>query len=209
VNADVVLAGLLAGYGVAVPVGAIGALIVSLAARRGWKVGVSAALGVAVADGIYAVVAVVGGAALAGLIAPISTPLRWAAAGVLLLLALKSAADAVRHRRSAAQARDPDGRMSRPFGAFGALLALTMLNPATVVYFGALVLGRRADDGLSPAGEAVWVAAAFVASASWQVFLAGGGTLLGKVLTGPRGRPWTGLTSSAVIAVLAVLLVWP
>jgi threonine/homoserine/homoserine lactone efflux protein len=195
---------------VAVPVGAIGALIAGLAARAGWRTGAAAAMGVATADGIYAVVAVLGGAALAGLIAPISTPLRWVAAAVLLALAAKTAADALRHRHNAARAHDrrpADGRTSRPAGAFFALLGLTLLNPATIVYFGALVLGRRADDGLSAAGETVWVLAAFVASASWQLLIAGGGTLLGKVLTSARGRLWTALTSSAVIAVLAVILV--
>jgi threonine/homoserine/homoserine lactone efflux protein len=204
---EVILSGMLAGYGVAVPVGAIGALIAGLAARTGWRTGAAAALGVATADGIYAIVAVLGGAALAGLIAPISTPLRWVAAGVLLALAAKTAAGALSHRRDAAQAREADGRMSRPAGAYFALLGLTLLNPATIVYFGALVLGRRADDGLSAAGETGWVAAAFVASASWQLLIAGGGTLLGRVLTGARGRLWTALTSSAVIAVLAVVLV--
>jgi arginine exporter protein ArgO len=206
---EAVVSGLLAGYGVAVPVGAIGALIATLAARTSWKVGAAAALGVATADGLYAVVAVLGGAALAGLIAPISGPLRWIAAVVLLALAAKTAWDALRHRGEAATARRSDGRMSRPLGAYLALLGLTLLNPATIVYFGALVLGRRADDGLSGAGEAVWVAAAFLASASWQLLLAGGGTLLGRVLTSARGRLWTALTSSAVIAVLAVLLLVP
>ncbi|MFC4044103.1 LysE family transporter [Dactylosporangium siamense] len=198
---------MLAGYGVAVPVGAIGALIAGLAARTGWRTGAGAALGVATADGIYAVVAVLGGAALAGLIEPISTPLRWIAATVLALLAIKTAVASLSHRHDAARAHEADGRMSRPAGAYFALLGLTLLNPATIVYFGALVLGRRADDGLSPAGETVWVLAAFVASASWQLLIAGGGTLLGRVLTGPRGRLWTALTSSAVIAVLAVVLV--
>ncbi|MFG2037172.1 LysE family transporter [Dactylosporangium sp. NPDC048998] len=206
---EVVLSGLLAGYGVAVPVGAIGALIVTLAARTSWRVGAAAALGVATADGVYAVVAVLGGAALAGLIAPISGPLRWVAAVVLLGLAAKTARDALRHRGEAATARAADGRMGRPGGAYLALLGLTLLNPATIVYFGALVLGRRADDGLSAGAEAVWVGAAFAASASWQLLLAGGGTLLGRLLTGPRGRLWTALTSSTVIAVLAVLLLVP
>jgi hypothetical protein len=49
---DVVIQGLLAGYGVAVPVGAIAALIVSLTARTGLAVGSAAALGVATAHGV-------------------------------------------------------------------------------------------------------------------------------------------------------------
>jgi arginine exporter protein ArgO len=71
-----------------------------------------------------------------------------------------------------------------------------------VVYFAALVLGRG-DAG----GGAPFVAGAFLASASWQLFIAGGGSLIGRLLTGERGRLITALVSSAVIAVLAVRLV--
>ena len=49
--------------------------------------------------------------------------------------------------------------------------------------------------------------AAGAASASWQLLLATGGSLLGRVLTGPRGRLATGLSSAAVIAVLAIALI--
>ncbi|GFJ92910.1 hypothetical protein Prum_065520 [Phytohabitans rumicis] len=58
--------GVIAGYGVAIPVGAIAILIMGLAARTSFRVGAAAALGVATADGLYAVIAVAGGAALAG-----------------------------------------------------------------------------------------------------------------------------------------------
>src|ERR1700730_11522959 len=71
------VAGLAAGYGVAVPVGAIAALVLSLTARPSFRGGAAAALGVATADGVFAVAAVLGGAALARLIQPIATPLRW------------------------------------------------------------------------------------------------------------------------------------
>jgi arginine exporter protein ArgO len=87
------------------------------------------------------------------------------------------------------------------------LLALTLLNPMTIVYFAALVLGRQAGDGLTAAGEAAFVAGAFLASASWQLLVAGGGTLVGRLLTGPRGRLVTALLSSALILVLAAALV--
>lgn len=200
------VAGLLAGYGVAVPVGAIAALIISLTARTSLRVGAGAALGVATADGVYALAAVLGGAALARLIEPIGTPLRWIAAMVLIGLALRTGVTAVRHYREPAAARSSQG-LSTPGRAYLGLLGLTLLNPATIVYFGALVLGRQAGDELSAAGEVVFVVAAFAASASWQLLLAGGGSLVGRVLTGPRGRLGTALVSSAVILVLAVGLV--
>ncbi|GIE97021.1 LysE family transporter [Paractinoplanes rishiriensis] len=188
------LAGVVAGYGVAVPVGAIGVLIAGLSARTSLRVGAAAGMGAATADGIYALIAVAGGAAVAGLIAPVATPLRWLAAAVLLVLAAVTARSAF---------RTPDAaRPERPTTALRAylgILGLTLLNPATVIYFAALVLG-----GAGEGGGAWFVAGAFLASASWQLLVAGGGSLIGRLLTGPRGRMVTALVSSAVIAVLAI-----
>ena len=45
---------------------------------------------------------------------------------------------------------------------------MTTMNPLTVVYFTALVLGRQAAAAPERAGQAVFVVAVFVASASWQ-----------------------------------------
>jgi len=201
------IAGLLAGYGVAIPVGAIGVLIVGLAARNSLAVGAGAGLGAATADGIYATLAVLGGAALARLVAPIATPLRLVSAAVLVAIAVRGAITAIRHHRQPARAAEVRTGLGTPLRAYAGVLALTLLNPATIVYFGALVLGRQSVDGLDAGGEVVFVVAAFAASASWQLLLAGGGSLVGRVLTGPRGRLVTALVSSAVIAVLAIGLV--
>jgi arginine exporter protein ArgO len=203
---DALIAGLLAGYGVAIPVGAIAALIISLTARTSLRVGVGAALGAATADGIYATAAVLGGAAIARVVEPIGTPLRWVAAAVLVALAARTAVTAVRQYRSPAPQR-PRAGLDTPRRAFLGLLGLTLLNPATIVYFGALVLGRQASGALATSDEVVFVAAAFVASASWQLLLAGSGSLVGRVLSGPRGRLATALASSAVIVLLAVMTV--
>ena len=205
---EALIAGLLAGYGVAIPVGAIAILIAGLAARTSLWVGAAAALGVATADGTYALVAVLGGAAIAGFIEPIAEPMRWIAVAVLLALAIKTAVTAVRHHRDPAAAARSDGGLNTPGRAYAGLLALTMLNPMTIVYFAALVLGRQAGDGLTAAGEAVFVVAAFAASASWQLLIAGGGSLVGRALSGPRGRLATALMSSTVIVVLAAGLLW-
>jgi arginine exporter protein ArgO len=191
------LAGVAAGYGIAVPVGAIGVLIAGLSARTSLRVGAAAGLGAATADGVYALVAVLGGAALAGVIAPIAIPLRWIAAGVLLVLAANTAYRAIR-RRGTAEGRE---RPVTAGAAYIGILGLTLLNPATVIYFAALILGRGGTGG------GVWfVVGAFLASASWQLLLAGGGSLVGRLLTGERGRLITALVSSAVIAVLAITL---
>ncbi|MEQ0560092.1 LysE family transporter [Amycolatopsis sp. NEAU-NG30] len=193
------LTGLVAGYGIAIPVGAVATYLVALTARTSLKTGLAAAFGVATADGLYALAAVLGGAAIADVVTPVAGPLRLVSAAVLVVLAVRGAVQALRSRR-ATTARPvtplPPGR------AYLSLLGITLVNPATVVYFTALVVGDR------PAGnQAVFVLAAFAASASWQALLAGGGALLGRLLTGPRGRLVTALVSSAVTSALAVRLV--
>ncbi|MFC0003127.1 LysE family transporter [Micromonospora siamensis] len=233
------VAGLLAGYGVAIPVGAIAVLILGLAARTSFRVGAAAALAVATADGLYAAVAVVGGAGLAALVTPVAGPLRVAAAVVLLGLAAHGLWRAWRGRRGTGRADHDPGRAdhdpgradrhadhghqggTRPPGraagdglgtprrAYLGLLALTLLNPTTVVYFAALVLSRRDAASLDPAAGALFVVGAFVASASWQLTIAGGGTLVGRALAGPRGRLVTAAVSSALIAALAVAVLLP
>ncbi|MEU9511350.1 LysE family transporter [Micromonospora sp. NPDC048169] len=197
------LAGLVAGYGVAIPVGAIAILILGLSARTSFRVGAGAALGVASADGLYAAVAALGGTAVASGLAPFAGPLRLLAAGVLLVLAGLTAWRAL---RPPVTTPEPSvrGGLDTPVRAFGAVLALTMLNPATVVYFVALVLGRGDVLGPGPVGAAVFTAGVFLASASWQLLIAGGGSLIGRALTGPRARRVTALLSSVIVAGLAV-----
>ncbi|MGC1213446.1 MAG: LysE family transporter [Micromonospora sp.] len=221
------LAGMVAGYGVAVPVGAIAILILGLSARTSFRVGAAAALAVATADGLYAAVAALGGAGLAVVIAPVAGPLRVVAAVVLLALAghglwrawrarpasrahADSDADGGRDAGSDPAGGGPAGSgLSTPGRAFVGVLGLTLLNPTTVVYFAALILGRRDAADPDPLAAALFVTGAFLASASWQLLVASGGTLVGRVLAGPRGRLVTGLVSSALIAALAVATLLP
>jgi arginine exporter protein ArgO len=198
------VAGLVAGYGIAVPVGAVGTYLVSLTARTSLRTGACAALGVATADGLYALLATLGGSAVAVALRPLLGPLRWASALVLLALAAWGAVTAVRRYRAHRLATRSLPAPPSPARAYLSLLGITLLNPATVVYFAALVLGTGAADAVRPVEQGVFVLAAFVASASWQLLLAGGGALLGRALTGHRGRLVTALVSSGVMTALAV-----
>lgn len=186
------VAGLLAGYGVAIPIGAIAPLLITLTARTSLRVGVAAALGVATVDGLYALVAVLFGRLLAPALVRVAGPLHWIAFGVLVLIATRIAVTAWR----------PAGQPKpvAPHRAYLTLVGLTALNPTTIVYFGALVLGRNPPS-------VVFVLAAFAASANWQLLLVCGGRLLGRFVIAPRGRLVTALAGSAVILVLAVRLV--
>jgi arginine exporter protein ArgO len=189
------VAGLLAGYGAAVPIGAIAVLLVGLAARSTPRVAASAALAVATVDGGYALGTVLGGNALAAAIRHVATPLHWVAAAVLVVIAVHIAVSALRRTERMALPVDTPGR------AYLTLIGLTAVNPTTVVYFVALAVGQLATGVLA---DAAFVLAVFVSSASWQLLLACGGRLLGRFLDTPRGRLVTALVASVLIIMLAV-----
>ena len=202
---EVVVSGLVTGLAIAVPIGAVGAFLVTLTARTSWRVGSAAALGVATVDGVYAAVAVVGGAALAGLVGPVADPLRVVSGLVLLGIAALTARHALRgrSRRAAPDRSGRPGRLVGPRAAYVLFVGITAVNPTTVVYFAAVVLGNR-DLVDGPVEGLVFVTAAFAASALWQLGLALAGAGLGRTVTGPRGRLVTGLVSAVVVAGLAV-----
>ncbi|MFD9499977.1 LysE family transporter [Streptomyces sp. NPDC060035] len=203
----VLVAGLLAGYGIAMPVGAVAAYLVALTARTSLRIGVFAALGVATADGLYALIAVIGGSTITPLIEPVMLPLRWASASVLIMLALWSGTTAIREYRIRQRVTRTDMTPLTPGRAYAGLLAITMMNPMTVIYFAALVLGSNVAAAATHLEQVVFVFAAFAASTSWQLLLAGGGALLGRTLTGSRGRLITTAISSSLITALAIHLI--
>ncbi|MEV6165650.1 LysE family transporter [Streptomyces sp. NPDC052052] len=200
---DILIAGALAGYGIAMPVGAVTIMIVTLSAQESLRTGLAGAMGTATADGLYALIAALTGAALAGLLRPVAVPMRWAAAIVLVALAVKGLTTAIR------RSLDPDSvqrvEAKRPLNTYVQFLGLTVLNPLTIIYFSALVLALR-NDNWPPMGGFMFVTAAFIASASWQALLAVGGALIGRFLTSRKGRLGTAVIGNGVIIVLAARL---
>lgn len=196
---NVVVSGLVTGWAIAIPIGAVAAMLVTLTARTSIRVGAAGALGIAFVDGVYATLAVTGGAAIGALVAPIADGLRIGSAVILLAIATWMVVSALRRGRSAYA----PVRNWRPWQAFLGFVAITAANPATIVYFVAVVLGNpQLTDGWWQG--VVFVLCAFAASASWQLTLAGGGAVLARSLTGPRGQLVTAFVSAAVIAGLAL-----
>jgi threonine/homoserine/homoserine lactone efflux protein len=205
----VLLAGLVAGYAVALPVGPVASYLVGLAARHPWRVGVAGALGIATVDGAYALVTGLFGTLVADLVRPAAGPLRIVSAVVLVVLAAHGALTAWRERTTSDGETRADP-LTAP-RAFARFVAITAINPGTVLFFAVVVTGGALLPDTTAGGSAAVAAvvfglAAFVASASWQLALALGGTLLGRVLSGPRGRLGTALASSALMVVLAVVV---
>ncbi|QHC22084.1 LysE/ArgO family amino acid transporter [Streptomyces sp. GS7] len=201
------LAGLWAGYGLAVPVGAVAVLMVNMTAQTSFRIGASAALGATTADVMYAVIAVTGGATVAGAIQPFSTPLRWVAFGILAFMAIRIFITAMRRGRAAGLGERQKGKNLRPLKSYTMFLGLTALNPWPAIYFVALILGRQSQERMSGTDSVVYVLAIAVASASWQLLLAGGGAIFGRLLTGARGRVLTAMVSSVLILGLGVSMV--
>ena len=199
----VLVAGLVAGYGVAIPVGPVAVYLVTLTARTSARVGAAAALGIATVDAGYALAVTVAGNSVVRRLRPVLPVLLWAAAAVLLALGAWMVLGALTGRASAASGIAAQ-RMTAS-RAYLQLTALTSFNPSTVVYFAALVVGLRplTGDAPAPVTGAAFVGAVFVASASWQLLLAGGGALLRRRLVSTAGQRYTSLVSGLLILALA------
>jgi arginine exporter protein ArgO len=198
--------GILAGLGIAVPVGPIAVLLVDLSMRRGFVHAMPAALGAASADLAYATVAAVLGSAVSEALEPLEEPLRLVSVAVLLAIAAVRTWQLLGVRPQGVRA-PPRERRSDRGGAptYLAFLGLTLLNPVTVAYFAALIIGLQAEALAGPSAKSLFVIGAFVASASWQLTLVGAGGLLHQRLP-PNATLVTGLVGNAVIVLLAVRL---
>ncbi len=193
------LTGALAGAAIAIPVGAIAILIIELGIRRGFRSAAAAGLGAASADGLYATLAALGGVAVAGVLAPIEVPLRIVAVVALLAVAVGGL------RRSLAPAAMdavPPAPGARPMSIYLRFLGLTLLNPATVIYFSALILGLP-QLGASVAERVAFAVGAFIASSAWQLALAGMAALAHRRLP-ERSRAALGVFGYVLIIAFAL-----
>lgn len=187
---DALGAGALAGLGVALPLGAVGVLIVQEGIVGGWRPASAAATGVALVDGGYAVVAVVAGAAVTSALAGLERTVQLVGAVVLLavaargLLALRTPPE----RRAPV----PQARVLRRF------VALTAVNPMTAVYFVVLTAGLG-DVVSDSASRAAFAAGVLIASLAWQLTLAGAASLAGT-----RLPPWLRVATSLAGHLLVV-----
>jgi arginine exporter protein ArgO len=196
--------GAVAGLAVAMPIGAVGTYLIGLAARERTLTAAAAALGIASVDGVYAIVAALGGTGLQALLREVSRWLVWIAAITLVIVATYTLLMAVNRYRGHIGTLAQPGRLT-PARAYLNLFALTAINPATLVTFAAVVIGRSASEGGSSwLAVALFAVGAFLASAVWQLLLAGGGSLLGRLLHGRRGQLGIAVCSAVIMLSLAV-----
>src|SRR3954449_1306521 len=189
-------AGALAGLGVALPLGAIGVLIVQEGITGGWRPAFAAGTGVALVDGAYAALAVAAGAAVTGVLAGRERAVQLVGAVVLVAVAVHGLLALRRPLQPAAPV--PHYRVLRRF------VALTAINPTTAVYFVVLTTGLGHVVSGTAAGAAFAVGV-LLASCAWQLTLAGAAALAGSRL--PRGlRLVTSVAGYALVAGYGVRL---
>ncbi len=205
-------AGAAAGLGVALPLGAIGVLLLHEGLTRGWRTAAAGATGVALVDLGYVSAALAAGAALNRALGGHARAIQLAGAGVLLAVAARGLAGLFRSRpATAADVGSPgDPRLDAPGPGPSAprvlarFLALTAINPLTAVYFVVLTTGLGATVHGRAAATA-FAAGVFLASWAWQLLLAGAGALAGARLPG-WARPVTGAAGYLVVIGYAVRL---
>lgn len=195
-------AGLVAGLALALPLGAIGVLLLQEGATRGLTRGAPAALAVATVDVLYCTAALAVGAAAAPLIASWAPWPQIIGGAVLVAIAARGFA-----RASRPPAAQPGtGPRSEPCGRrFLLFVGLTAINPATLLYFTAIVAGPTAATSSAPAAL-LFVAGVGVASATWQLVLVAAGALVRRA-AGPRFARVTAVIGHAAVAALGVAMI--
>lgn len=206
----VLASGLAAGLAVAMPLGPVGVLLLREGVQRGPRDAWPAATGVALVDTLYCLLAATVGAAASPFIDSLGVWPGVIGGSALLLIAASglwrgtvggtrtapgSPADATPPPLGAGAGRGTGGP-----ARFLTFVGLTLVNPATLVYFAALVAGlpQVAGDATS---VLVFVAAVGFASLAWQVLLVCAGGILHR-RAGPGLQRVTVVAGNSVVAVL-------
>ncbi len=161
--------GVIAGLGVAVPVGAIALLIVDVGLRRGFQAGFMAGAGAASVDFFYAGVAALTGEVLTLALSPYKDVLRLISA---LLLFSIGGFGLWRVRKISTTGGAKQILVQGKLRVYAQFLGLTLINPLTIVYFSALILSREVSYMVIFGERVAFVVGAGLASLSWQTLLA-------------------------------------
>lgn len=166
----------------AVPLGPIGLLCLRRSLTLGMAAGLAVGLGAATADGIYAAIA----AFALGLAAPFIAEAGWLSVvgGVtLIVIGMKD----IVHR----DAEPAPPTIRGQIGVYAGVVLLTLTNPATVLTFGAIILGLGlVPDMASPPDGLIFVVGVFLGSTAWWIILSAVGGHVGDRLP-PAFIRWT------------------
>ncbi len=179
----------------AVPLGPIGLLCLRRSLTQGMAAGMAVGLGAATADGLYAAVA----AFALGLVAPYVAETGWLSlVGGTALIAIGS--KDLMHRDTATAPPTLRGQI----GIYAGVVLLTLTNPATVLTFGAIILGLGlVPDMAAPLDGLIFVAGVFLGSTAWWVVLSAIGGHVGDRLP-PSTIRWTRRAAGAAFVAFGI-----
>ncbi|MEU2433890.1 LysE family transporter [Streptomyces sp. NPDC007861] len=203
------VAGAAAGLGVAMPLGAMGVLLIQ-EGMRDRRNAIAAAAAVAVVDLAYAAVATALGPLVASALSGVEAWVRLVSAAVLMVIALRglwASRSAGAETGAADGPAAPGGDTGGPARTFARFAALTLVNPTTALYFAALTTAQGAALRGGAAGT-VFVAGVFAASLVWQQLLVAASGFTGARI-GARARAWTFRVGFGLVAVYAVKVALP
>jgi len=195
------LAGFAAGFAIAMPVGAIAVLILREGMTRGVRTGLAAGAGCATVDFVYCTVAVALGATVADAIEGALPMLALISGLVIIGIGVYQLATAVRSHAAQAGEVVTGSRLA----VYGRFVALTALNPATIVYFLALSAVITTVT-TSAAGPIIFVLCTGLASLLWQSGLAVVGGVVGANVS-DRAVRTLGIVAACAIVVLGIVAV--
>ena len=186
----VLFSGLLVGFAIAMPVGAIGTLCFNRTLNQGFWVGFLSGLGAATADALYGALVAYGGSFLGGFVSQWELPLKVVGSCFLVYLAVTTWSSPLPRETLRLQ------------GAYFSTLLLTLSNPSTILSFAAILT----TQGLTGQGDAalLFVLGCFLGSALWWLILASGGHLLSQHLK-PEHLHFTRKVSALMLLGFALL----
>lgn len=195
--------GAVVGLGIAIPLGAIGVLLLQTGMTHGWRPAAAGGLGAALVDLTYAAAAVVAGSTVSGLVAGHERAVGIVGAVVLSAVAVTGVRGAIRDR-ALERGTLTTGAGTTPARVWLRFVGLTAVNPLTVVYFTAVAVGF-ADQMAGAPTKVAFVLGIGAASAAWQLALAGAGSLLGARVP-PGVRTALAVIGYGVVAAFAFAL---
>ncbi|WP_158743773.1 LysE family translocator [Acidisphaera sp. L21] len=185
------------GLAVAAPVGPMSLLLMRRTLVQGWRPGIATGAGIAMGDGLYACVAVLGLAGLSRFMLAHEQPLHFAAGLFLLYLGVRT----VFARPSDTAADAPVVGAGR---AFASAVLLTLTNPPTIIMFAAIFASMAPPEGFAAGSAAATVGGVLAGSMVWWCGVVAGVSAVRHAI-GPRARRWIDRVAGAVLAVFGAV----
>ena len=184
--------GLIIGLSIAVPVGPIGILCIRRTLTQGRMTGFLSGLGAATADAFYGAVAGFGLTFLSNFLVGQQTGLHLIGGGLLCIIGVRTFVSKPAHQEASVE-------RSNLWNAYLSTFFLTLTNPMTILFFGAVFAGLGVGiAGDHPLTTGILVLGVFIGSAMWWIVLTGFTGILGGLFN-VRRLQWLNRIAGLII----------